>query len=105
MLRLTELKQWISIPFEGRLISTSSSSSMGQFLNHSEEISKLKSTIPLEGGVSFRQSVFSRKRLKETKGSSLVIARLHYLLDDMTVTNECLEQFTCLLMKLRSDEE
>lgn len=107
MLKLTELKNWVRLE-TGVDVGTTNPKEIVQYLfmePNEPVLMDVQNLPPLEGGISFRQSVFSRKRLKETKGQSLVIARLHYLLDGMTVTDECLKQFTHLLLKLRSDGE
>lgn len=105
MLKLTELKNWTHLKTEVNVGTTNSKEIVEYlFMEPSEPVlSDIQKLPPLKGEVSFRQALFTRKRLKETKGQSLVIARLHYLLDNMTVTDECLKQLTHLLLKLRGD--
>lgn len=106
-MKLTEMKDWVHLNYEVN-VGTINSKGIEEylFMNPSEPVLKDVQYLPmLEGGVSCRQALFTRKRLKETKGQSLVIARLHSLLSGMTVTDECLKQFTHILLKLRSDVE
>lgn len=64
----------------------------------------LKSSIPCIGKVSWRQALFTRTKLKETKGKSLTISKFHKNLDNMTVSDAVLNQFVILLYNLRSNE-
>lgn len=104
MLKLIDLKNWVQLKFEGIVVPT----------HHNEMDSKLASkeiipfyfgkSIPLDGEISWRQSLIPRKRLKETKGKSLVISKFHYQLDKMSVNDDLLKQFVKVIEKLRRDE-
>ena len=105
MLKLTELKNWTHLKTEVNVGTTNSKEIVEYlFMEPSEPVlSEIQKLPPLKGEVSFRQALFTRKRLKETKGQSLVISKFHWMLDGMTVTDERLKQFVHFLIRLRSE--
>lgn len=107
MIKLFDLKDWVLLKTEVNVVPTNSNEIVEYLFMESSEpvLADVKNLPPLEGSVSWRQALFSRKKLRESKGRSLMISKFHWMLDGMTVTDECLKQFVYLLLKLRSDGE
>lgn len=102
MIKLFDLKDWVLLKTEVNVVPTNSNEIVEcLFMESSEPVmTNVQHLPPLEGSVSWRQALFSRKKLRESKGRSLVISKFHWMLDGMTVTDECLKQFVHFLIKI-----